>query len=146
MAEGIKALRVGRGRTQSEVAERMGVPQSQVSRWENKGGCELESLERLCRALSEKRAVKVTALIWKYLTDQADSGWEQSVRAEFELYSRPQEQTEGGASGLAAEIGRYISGRFPFPTGKAHTKSGVRFRISVEGENQAEEGALERQY
>ncbi len=144
MAEAIKALRVARGLTQSEVAERMGVPQSQVSRWENKGGCELESLERLCRALSEKRVVKVTALIWKYLTDQADSGWEQSVRAEFELYSRPQEQTDGGSSGLAAEVGRYISGRFPFPTGKAHTKSGVRFRISVEGENQAGEGALDR--
>ncbi len=67
LAEQIKKLRMARGLTQNDLAERMGVPQSQVSRWENKGGCEIESLERLCKALAQMQAVKVKTWIWKNL-------------------------------------------------------------------------------
>ena len=144
LAEQIKALRIARGLTQNDLAERMGVPQSQVSRWENKGGCEIESLERLCKALAQIRVVKVKTWIWKNLEINADVQQELSIYAEFELYSWA-EGSAGREDGNRAEsIRQYLELRFPFPAKKAHTKSGVKFLISVDGEVQSAQGILDR--
>lgn len=144
LAEQIKKLRMARGLTQNDLAERMGVPQSQLSRWESKGSCEIESLERLCRALAQMQAVKVKVWIWKNLEINTNVQQELSVCAEFELYSWP-EGSAGREDGNRAElIRRYLELRFPFPAGKAHTKSGVKFLISVDGEAQSAQGILDR--
>ena len=144
LAEQIKALRIARGLTQNDLAERMGVPQSQVSRWENKGGCEIESLERLCKALAQIRVVKVKVWIWKNLEINTGVQQELSVYAEFELYSWA-EGSAGREDGNRAEsIRQYLELRFPFPAKKAHTKSGVKFLISVDGEAQSAQGILDR--
>ena len=144
LAEQIKKLRMARGLTQNDLAERMGVPQSQVSRWESKGSCEIESLERLCRALAQMQAVKVKAWIWKNLEINTNVQQELSICAEFELYSWAEGST-GREDGNRAElVRRYLELRFPFPAGKAHTKSGVKFLISVDGEAQSAQGILDR--
>lgn len=50
--EGIKAIRTRAGLSQAEVAERMGVPQGHVSRWETgRHKPTRENLERIADAL-----------------------------------------------------------------------------------------------
>lgn len=115
-----------------------------MSRWENKGGCEIESLERLCKALAQIRVVKVKAWIWKKLEINTGVQQELSIYAEFELYSWA-EGSAGREDGNRAEsIRQYLELRFPFPAKKAHTKSGVKFLISVDGEAQSAQGILDR--
>lgn len=47
LGAGLRTLRVRAGLTQADVAERLGIQQSQVSEWENDQNLEVTSLERL---------------------------------------------------------------------------------------------------